>query len=129
MAEISNSIRIERSADEVWKVVSDAGNIADWVPILASSRMEGDSRVCELEGGGRLVERILRNDDAARTIEYDITESPLTFDDYLATVRVDDDGDAALVTWTMRIEPAEMAEMMRPVNEGGLAALKEYCER
>lgn len=128
MAEVSNTVRIDRPVDEVWRVVSDTGDIAAWIPMIASSRMEGDNRIAELEGGGRIVERILRNDDTTRTVEYDIAESPLPLDSYLATLVVEEDGDGAAVTWTMRLEPDNLADLMAPMNRGGLDALKAYLE-
>jgi uncharacterized protein YndB with AHSA1/START domain len=40
MATIRHHTRIDRAPDEVWKVVSDAGSISTWFPLIEQSRAE-----------------------------------------------------------------------------------------
>ncbi len=51
MATLRSNIMIDKPADEVWGVVSDAGSISTWFPIVATSSASGADRHCELDGG------------------------------------------------------------------------------
>ena len=39
MSSFSTNIRIEGSAEEVWKVLADIGNISEWNPGVVSSHV------------------------------------------------------------------------------------------
>lgn len=129
MPTVDKQITIDRSPDEVWKVVGDVGAISSWFPGLESSSADGEQRVCELEGGaGRLVERIVAYDDAARAYEYQITEAPMPVDAHHARVQVHADGDGALLTWRTEVEPSGTAEAMAGMFDEALAELKRHLE-
>lgn len=130
MAEVSASVEIERSPDEVWKVLSDVGGLAGWMPGLdgSSASDDGRRRTVETSGMGTLVEEILRNDDEARTLEYTIAEAPFELEHYLARWTVEPAGEGARATWHVEVRPDSMAEALQPVVESSVAALKTHLE-
>lgn len=44
MATLRSNMRTKRSAKEVWTVVSDAGDIAAWLPAITQSAATADTR-------------------------------------------------------------------------------------
>jgi hypothetical protein len=128
MATVRKDIRIDRPADDVWKVVSDVGAIADWFPMIESSSASGSTRSCTVAGGGELEEEIVTNDPALRRLQYRIKEG-MPVDFHLATIDVLEDGDGALVIYGADLEPDEVADVMGPAFESGLEGLKAHLER
>ena len=106
-------IRIDRSADNVWNVVSDHGAIADWFPAVESSSATGSGRACPLADGTELEEEIATNDTDLRRLQYRITKG-MPVDFHLATVDVLEDGDGALVIYSSGVEPHEVADAIGP---------------
>lgn len=129
MATIREHIRIDRPADDVWKVISDAGAISSWFPGIETSSATGTSRQCTMAGGISIVEDIVTNDDDLRRFQYRIVEGPMPVDYHLGTVDVLEDGAGSLVIYSTEIEPGDAAEMMSAGFAGGLQALKAQLER
>lgn len=127
MATVRSHTRINRSAEEVWNVVSDAGNIAAWFPAVKTSSATGSTRSCELADGTPLEEDIVTSDPMLRRFQYRITGG-IPVDAHLGTVDVLDDGQHCMVVYTTEIAPDALAETMGPTIEEGLRGLKRYCE-
>jgi hypothetical protein len=128
MASVRKHIRIARPPEQVWKVVSDVGVIADWFPMIESSSATGSTRTCTMAGGGGLEEEIVTNDSELRRLQYRITKGvPLEY--HLATLDVLEDRDGALVIYSADVRPDEAADVMGPTFESGLEGLKAYVER
>lgn len=129
MAELENSVSINCSVDDAWKVASDFGGIDAWFPGITGCELDGEDRHITFEGMDEtVVERRIRSDDDTRTLVYAIVSSPLPLDSYQATMQVDPDGDGARVTWTMVFEPADSGEVMQGIAEGALQSLKSHLE-
>jgi hypothetical protein len=103
-------IRIARSPGEVWKAVSNAGELAAWAPNVEKSWVSGKLRHVVFAGGMILEEEIVTNDDELRRFQYrvirsgfegaeGVTEGPSHLDN-LSTVDVIEDGDGALVIYS-----------------------------
>lgn len=128
MATVRQHIRINRSPDDVWKVVSDAGAISSWFPGIETSSASGSTRQCSMTGGVAIVEDIVTNDDELRRFQYRIVEGPMPVDYHLGTVDVLDDRDGSLVIYSTEIEPGYGAEMMSQAFAGALQELKKQLE-
>lgn len=127
MTTIRKHVRIATPADEVWKIVSDAGSISDWFPTIQSSEASGDTRSCELADGTQLTEEIVTSDDELRRFQYRITDG-VPADFHLGTVDVLEDNGGSLVVYSTEIEPNELGPMMDQVLGEGIDGLKQYCE-
>lgn len=87
---------INASADEVWAIVRDYGNLAEWAPSIESCEIEGGGdgtlvgaiRRLIGPGGGVFRERLVALSDADRSLSYEFVESPLPVRRVLATMRV-----------------------------------------
>lgn len=128
MARIEKTIDIDRSPDDVWAVVGDIGSISTWLPAIGESSFQDGVRECTMDGGGMLREQISNHDDATRSYEYEITESPMPLDHHHAWMSVEEEGSGSRVTWITEIAPDDMAAAMEPVFEEGMQSLKVHLE-
>jgi hypothetical protein len=128
MATIRHHAHIDRSPDDVWKVVSDAGAISAWFPGIETSTVEGNVRRCSLGPGADLVEEIVTSDDALRRFQYRISEGPMPLDFHLGTVDVLAEGDGSLVIYSTDVAPDDAKALFDPSIAGGLEGLKAHLE-
>lgn len=129
MATLRSDVTIDRPAEEVWAVVSDAGRISEWFPSILTSSADGDLRSCELEGGVPLTEDIVTNDPTLRRFQYRITGGGVPVQSHLGTVDVLDlDDNRSLVVYSTEVTPDELAGSLGPAIDNGVQGLKQYCE-
>ncbi|MCA1700683.1 MAG: SRPBCC family protein [Actinobacteria bacterium] len=135
MPTVKQHIQIDATADETWQVAGDPARIADWLPPIETSHIEGDRRSCTLaEGGGQIEERILEHSDTERRYHYEILDGPMPLSSYVSTFEVEDHDGHAHVAWTAQFEPQDAGqeqELVGTIEEmysGGLAALKQKVE-
>jgi hypothetical protein len=91
------------SPDALWKKVGDFCGIATWHPAIAGCKLtdNGKRRILTLkDGGGVIVERLIKWDDAHRAYSYKIVSSPLPVADYRATISVTSAKDGSDFKWT-----------------------------
>ncbi|WP_298291495.1 SRPBCC family protein [uncultured Litoreibacter sp.] len=121
MTTISKTITINAPISKVWEKVSDTGRISDLIGFLASSIQEGDSRVCMLEGGGELTEKIVSVDHELKRVVYAITSSPLNMDFHVATMQLEEDHDNTRLNWIVDLLPADARDHMEPMLDSACA--------
>lgn len=120
------------SPEKLWSLVSDFGGLAGIMPGIESCEMEGEGigAVRRIPmAGGVVVESLDAFDAEARTLTYSISEAPLPFADYSASMAVEAEGEGSKLTWTGTFHPAgvpaEKAETVAArVYEGGIAGYK-----
>jgi uncharacterized membrane protein len=129
MASLRSHIRIDRPAEQVWKLVADPAGISTWFPGIETATADSGTRSCTLAGGVELREDIVNVDAQLRRFQYRITEGmPVEY--HLGTVDVLEDGpDRALVVYSTEISPESVAELMQPAIEGGVQGLKARVEQ
>ena len=96
MARVYVSDVIDAAPDDVWAVLRDFAAMDEWHPLIAKMHMEeghpadrvGAVRTFTLTDGGRLRERLLSLSDYDYHFRYDILESPLPLEDYVAECRL-----------------------------------------
>lgn len=125
MATIRHHSHIDRSPDDVWKVVSDAGAISQWFPGIDTSNAEGNTRRCSM-GDVELAEEILTVDDELRRFQYRITEGPMPLEFHLATVDVLPDGDGSLVIYSTEVVPDDAKPLFDSALASGVEGLRDF---
>ncbi|MHB8669180.1 MAG: SRPBCC family protein [Acidimicrobiales bacterium] len=128
MASLRFDLRINRSADEVWKVVSDVGGIGSWFGGIESCEVNGDRRTIVLGGGITLEEEIVTNDDPLRRFQYRIVGGAVPVQFHLGTIDVLEDGQTARAIYSTEVQPDDLAALMGPAIESGLRGLKAHLE-
>ncbi|WP_130906533.1 SRPBCC family protein [Pseudomonas sp. Sample_16] len=131
MATASAFIDIPASADQVWQLIGGFNSLPDWLPFIPQSELSEGGRVRSLQtaDGAVVVERLQAFDNAARTYSYSILQAPFPATDYLATIKVEVQGQGARVTWSGRFEPVgvsdeEVVALFTGIYQGGLEALR-----
>jgi hypothetical protein len=90
------------SVDAVWARVGDFCGIANWHPAIEKCALsaDGKTRTLSLKGGGSIVEKLEKRDDAGHSYSYSIIEGPLPVANYVSTISVTKEGAGAMVTWS-----------------------------
>lgn len=127
MASGKVEVRIARSADDVWALISDFGGLDTWMPGIDSCEVEGDVRKLQTMGM-EIHEKLVEQDDATRTQSYSIVESPMPVEHHLATLSVVPDGEGSLFTWAYEVTPDDMAGAFGPIYESSAQTLKGQLE-
>lgn len=130
---VTESIVIAADPDAVWEVGGDVGNIADWVPAIEASHLEGDVRHATFAGGGGdATERIVERDEAGRFYVYEYLTGPLPLEVYRSRFAVREHPDGAEVVWSAEFRaggPEEEAGLGDTIAGIYRAALEELRTR
>ena len=141
MVQIYASSVIGASADTVWSRIRDFNALPQWHPAIADSRIEngqasdrvGCIRHFHLrEGGGKIREKLLALSDYEYSCSYEILESPLGVEHYIATLKLTPvtDGNRCFAEWSAEFEcaPGRESELTQSIGQGvfqvGFDALK-----
>ncbi|UZE14403.1 SRPBCC family protein [Pseudomonas sp. B21-053] len=131
MATASATIDIPASADQVWQLIGGFDSLPDWLPFIVKSELSAGGRVRSLQtaDGAVVVERLEAFDNAGKTYSYSIEQAPFPATDYLATLRVEAQGQGARVTWSGRftakgVTDEEVEALFDGIYKGGLEALR-----
>jgi protein-tyrosine phosphatase len=132
---VTETVVIAAHPDQVWEVVGNPGAIADWVPAIESSHLDGDVRHATFAGGGGdATERIVEHDDAGRSYLYEFLSGPLPLEVYRSRLSVRDHAEGAEVVWVADFTAgspeaeAELAEAIGGIYRGSLVELKGRVE-
>jgi len=87
---------IDASADTVWSRIRDFNGMPLWHPAIADSRIENNEpadkvgciRHFHTRDGGMIRERLLALSDYDYSCSYEILESPMGVDNYVATLKL-----------------------------------------
>ena len=131
MPTASATIDIPASADQVWQLIGGFNTLPDWLPFIPNSELSDGGRVRTLQtaDGGVVVERLQTFDNAGKTYSYSIEQAPFPATDYLATIKVEAQGQGARVTWSGRfnakgVSDEEVVALFNGIYQGGLEALR-----
>lgn len=134
MASAKISERIEASATAVWDLLGDFGGVMRYSEGLEGCSTEGEGvgavRTIRMPGGLELDERLEAFDEARRCLSYAITRGPLPLENYLATIEVNEDGDACRVDWGATydlkgVTEEQAREMVEGIYTGSLQAVRK----
>jgi uncharacterized protein YndB with AHSA1/START domain len=131
MTKVSLSTKLAAPADKVWKLVGRFNALPEWLPPVKASKLDAAGRVrtLDLAGGGTVTEKLETFDDKKRTYSYAITDSPLPVSDYVATIKVSEDGKGSRIEWSSEFSPAgaseaEARKAIEGVYQAGFEKLK-----
>ena len=128
MATIRHHTRVDAPADRVWGIVTDPAGIADWADGIDTATFDGTSRTLTAMGM-EIVEEIVTNDADLRRFQYSITEGPVPLEHHLATIDVLEDGDGALLVYSLELRPDGLKDFFDGLAAGVVQQLKTAAER
>ena len=109
------------AAIKLWKILSDVTR-CDWIDTVDNIEMEGDCRVFQMAGMGKIKERIIKLDNASMELQYSAVETPAPINHHLATIKISESGDnESLLCWTTEIDPEIFADA---IHQGMLISIK-----
>ena len=118
------------SPDALWKKVGDFCGIGSWHPAAEKCELsaDGKQRTISLKGGGTIVEKLVKWDDAHRSYTYTIVSSPLPVSHYRSTIRVLSGAKGSVLSWTGRYKAkgassADAKKVIDGIYEAGAKAL------
>ena len=136
---------VDAPAAQVWAVIRDFNGLPNWAPFVAESRIEQNARPDQigcvrsfrLKDGGMIRERLLALSDYDFTVAYQILDSPMAVENYVATLRLIPvtDGDRSYVEWSAEFDcrPERERELSDQIGRGvfgaGLRALQARFAR
>jgi hypothetical protein len=136
---------IDASADTVWQRVRDFNALPVWHPAIADSRIENNEpsdrigcvRHFHTRDGGMIRERLLALSDFDFSCVYEILESPMGVDNYVATLKLTPitDGARCFAEWSAEFDcaPGRERELNDTIGlgvfQGGFDALKRHYAR
>lgn len=124
---VRRSVRIRRTADDVWALIGDPAAIPEWFPGIVAAEVDGDRRTITTGSGLPMPERILTDDPLQRRFQYRI-ELPM-FVEHTSTLDVHDLGDGtSLVVYSVDADPAVMALIIGGAAGNALEALRSRLE-
>ena len=128
MARAKSEVSIDRSPDDVWKLIREFGGLADYMPGVESCTLDGDVRTLEMMGI-EIKEQLREIDDETRRLTYSVVESPMSnMVSHEATIAVDPEGSGSHVTWSVEVEPDDLLPIFQGAYDNAVAALKKKFE-
>ena len=140
---IKRSVIIDASIEAVWEQVRDFDGVANWNPGVAKASLEsgsatatGSIRQLEIVDGSIFRETLLAHSDLEYFYTYDILESPLPCENYIATHRFIEitDGNRTLGIWegAFDCDPADETDLEHIVGQliyhDAQIALNQYMQ-
>lgn len=102
--ESKTSKTTSQPVDAVWQKIGDFCGIANWHPAVAKCDLSADKkeRTLTLKGGGTIVEKLVKWNDANHSYTYKIVSGPLPVADYESTLHVHaaKSGKGSVISWT-----------------------------
>ncbi|MGV9866211.1 SRPBCC family protein [Rhodococcus koreensis] len=131
MAEISIQKQFPVGADTIWARVGDPGTVAEWIPSVATARMEQGIRHIVFADGQPARERIAEHSDSERRYTYEYIDGPLPLTHYRSTISVlGTSAESCTVEWaaTFAADSAEVeSELATAIESIYRAALDELA--
>ena len=108
------------AAIKLWKILSDVTR-CDWIDTVDNIEMEGDCRVFEMAGMGKIKERIINLDNASMELQYSAVETPAPINHHLATIKISEaTNNKCFLDWTTEIDPEMFADA---IHQGMLISI------
>jgi carbon monoxide dehydrogenase subunit G len=125
MASVRKEIVTTAQPHAVWDAIRDIGALhTRLVPgFVVDTRLEPGARIVTFANGMVIKEPIVTIDDEARRLVWTAEGGALTH--YNASVQVFADGAGSRVVWIADFLPDQAANMVGPMVEQGMAAMKK----
>jgi len=127
MVTILRDVSVNLPIADVWERLRQVGKAHElFAGVLVDGRIEGDLRTVTFANGMVATEQILGVDEPSMRVAYSVVDGPFTR--HAASMQLVAEGSGSRVVWFSDIKPDALAEMVTPLMEAGLAALKRNLE-
>lgn len=107
MTKINVTKSINVPASKAWAKIASFRGIENFSPIERSEVVGegvGAKRTCYLPDGAAINEKLVKVEEAEKTIQYTITNGPFPIEGYLSTVEISEYGSGCRISWTAQYE-------------------------
>jgi hypothetical protein len=130
MASIYKELSIDVAAQTAWAALRAVGDAAKaFTPVVADSRLDGDTRTIRFGNGLVISERILDIDDGRRRVAYSAVNAAGMLFHHASMQIVEDGPNRCRFVWITDFHPQEIAGNLAPLIDQGTAALKKNLEK
>ena len=127
MVTILRDVSVNLPIDAVWKRLRQVGLAHElFAGVLVDGRIDGDLRTVTFANGMVVTEQILGVDEPSKRVAYSVIDGP--FERHAASMQAIAEGAGSRVLWFSEFKPDALSEMVTPLMEAGLAALKRNLE-
>ncbi len=124
MKKIHETTSFTVSSDQVWEVISNVSR-CDWLPTVNRVDLDDDIRSFEMEGMGKIKERIIELNHETNTLVYSAIETRTPIEHHHATMKVFSNGDNDCeLEWSTEIEPEIFADAIKQGMQISINGLK-----
>ena len=129
MASVRKELVTSARPPSVWDAIRDVGALhTRLVPgFVVDTRLEPGARVVTFANGMVVKEPIVTIDDEGQRLVWSAEGGPLTH--YNASVQVFAEGAGSRVVWIADFLPHEAADVVGPMIEQGMAAMKKALDQ
>ncbi len=128
MVTIAREVSLKLPAGEVWARLKEVGKPHElFAGVLVEGEIAGDVRTVTFANGMVAQERIVGVDEAWMRVAYSVIEGPFSLHGASMQVVAQGDGECRFV-WFSDFKPDGLADMVGPLMEQGLAAVKRNLE-
>jgi mxaD protein len=136
MTTVTVNDSFEHPVEKVWPIVSDFGGIHKYMRGMAETKTEGSGlgqdRFIAMPQG-EIVERLTWCDEHAHAFSYTILSGPLPVARYVATVKLNAEGNRCDIEWQGNFEPDgvsedEARELVNGIYTGAIKGFKKALE-
>ena len=128
---------INKSADNVWSIISQFSGIENFVPAVEKSESSGEGegmeRTCTLGNGASFDETLLKLDHHKMELQYNVHDpSPFPFSNYTSTMKVNQiDNSTSEVVWNCEYQvdagtAEESDTMLSGLFQSGIEGLEKF---
>ena len=121
MNKIKETREFEVPPESIWNIVSNISR-SDWVPGVKNIELDGNKRIFNMTGMGRLVEEIIECNDENMELTYSAIETVIPIQHHLAKIKLSKMEGNTIFEWTTEIDPPEFSEAIR---QGMLSSLDQ----
>jgi len=103
---IQTTHEINAPIGKVWDLIKTGERWEEWIPILSGSKIENNTRYCEVANSDDVLEERFLASDAEKTFIYSIDRQhsfPAT--DIIAIIRLEENEDKTNMYWTAEMLP------------------------
>lgn len=136
MTKVSMTTDLNVAADKLWQLVGNFNGLPDWHPGVEKSELkeEGQVRKLDIKGGGVIVEKLIKKSSREKIYSYTIEDSPLPVSNYIAKIKVKDNGKGkSIVEWSSEFvakgaTEKDAIDAVQGVYQTGLDNLKKMFD-
>ena len=117
------------AANNLWQILSDVTR-CDWIDTVDNIEMEGDCRIFEMAGMGRIKERIIKLDNKSMELQYSAVETMAPIKHHLATIKISEETEnKCLLNWTTEIDPEIFADAIHQGLLISISGLRKVIDK